>query len=229
MDKRSPEFWRSIKPGDIVSLSDRRTIEASRKSGQGLGALDYEVRSAERLKELSGQVEWRMLELDVPKEEGRELGLLVKIVDQDMNIAAMEPLDLEPGTREELIDRDCTFLFEPPEDPDDFRPDDLSFTESLPRTLDDDSELIWYRKPQGEIAARVATIPEQSGAEDLVASVVEYGARERFHNGEPIEDDVKGQPDEVMIVEKGTEEGEGYVEFFGLWALGSGDVDVLRK
>lgn len=228
MDKHTPDFWRSIKPGDIVQLSDLRTIEISRKAGKGMDGLDYAVSSILRIKQENDLVEWRFFELEVSEEEEREsLSLVAKIVDDKVSIAALEPLGIEPGSREELLDREMLFLFQPPEDEDDFDPDDLKFSAEL--IPEDEASFGWFQKPQGELYGEADYIPPRSGIDKQAATVVEYGARawRPAQDADWQDKEDQNEFDEVYIVERGTD--GSYVEFFGSWLLSFGDVAVMKK
>lgn len=225
-DKNLPEFWRSIKQGDIITLTDIRTLDVARKQSQGVAGLDYAVKSVHRLVEAEGLAEWRLLELDCPH-DSRELRLVAKIVDQELSLGTMEPLGLAPGTREELLEQEMFFLFQAPPDEDDFDPSELSYE----KFIENDDGYGWFQKPQGELLAEIDSIPEDSGTDGVVATVVEYGDRSwrASENDDWTEKDNKDEPDEVYIIEKGIDEENTYVEFFGMWALGPADVDVLRQ
>jgi hypothetical protein len=150
-DKSSPEFWRAIKAGDFVSLSDAEAFAASLAGGDagGAGGVDYAVgevrsfelrgpeaapprpgRQAPRRERGSGDRaslgSYRFIELQ--KEGSGPLYLaLVDLPERFELRLYFIPSGLEPGTRDEYIDRGDAWLFLPPPDPEDFVSSELEY------------------------------------------------------------------------------------------------------
>jgi hypothetical protein len=143
-DKSSPDFWRAIKTGDFVSLSDAEAFAASLAGGDTApgGDLDYavgDIRSFElrgpegagarpggrapRRERGSGDRaslgSYRFIELQ--KDGSGPLYLaLVDLPERFELRLYFIPSGLESGTRDGFIDRGDTWLFLPPPDPEDF-------------------------------------------------------------------------------------------------------------
>ena len=96
-EKESPQFWRELKPGSTISLTDAQALDDSMQSGLGVSARDYVVRERRSIKQLEGPLEWQLFDV----EDGEEsLWFLVKIVDAHIALRVyFEAEGFEPGTR----------------------------------------------------------------------------------------------------------------------------------
>jgi hypothetical protein len=143
-DKKGPAFWRAVKGGDYLALSDAESFEAALSSGAAGAAVDYRVgeirdfalvgpgelaearRHGAPLRAASGAGRYRFLELG---KEG-EAPLYLAIVEGpglfELRLYFV-PSGLEGGTRDELIDRGLSWLFLPPADPEDFVSSELEY------------------------------------------------------------------------------------------------------
>jgi hypothetical protein len=141
-DKDSPDFWRAVKGGDFVTVSDAEAFAASLAGGGGAseggsGGLDYEVgeirtfalRGPDEGPQLGAQAmlgEYRFIELR--KEGSGPLYLaLVDIPERFELRLYFIPAGVEPGTRDDYIDRGDAWLFLPPPNPDDFISSELEY------------------------------------------------------------------------------------------------------
>jgi hypothetical protein len=145
-DKSSAAYWRGLKSGDFVGLSDTRAFEASLSvSGPG-GSLDYEVGDIRRFALLgrpndggpalrggrgSGKLDAKLGSysfVELAKEGSGRLYLV--LVDEpglfELRLYFIPP-EIPGGTRDEYVDRGDGWLFLPPPDPEDFLSKDLEY------------------------------------------------------------------------------------------------------
>ena len=217
-EKESPQFWRELKPGSTISLTDEQALDDSMQSGQGVSARDYVVRERRSIKQLEGPLEWQLFDV----EDGEErLWFLVKIVDADIALRVyFEAEGFEPGTRAELIDREMSWLFQEPEDPDDFRFNELTYAKEIIQDVEVDGEgmEVHFRiKLQGEQHGACTHEPQQSWPQVMMATVVEYATEQACANPE------------LLLLELGGEEGEdgGVITLLLGCGLRLSEVDVL--
>lgn len=217
-EKESSQFWRALKPGSTISLKDAQALEDSMKAGLGVSARDYVVREVRSIKQLEGPVEWQLFNV----EDGEErLWFLVKIVDEDIALRMyFEVEGLQPGTRSEMIEREMSWLFQEPKDPDDFRCNELAYAEEIIQAIEEDGEEkeIRFRiKPQGELHGACTHEPQQSWPRVMMATVVEYASQQACANPE------------LLLLELGGERGEdgGVITLFLGCDVRFSEVDVL--
>ncbi len=217
-EKESPQFWRELKPGSTISLKDAQALEDSMKAGLGVSARDYVVREIRSIKQLEGPVEWQLFNV----EDGEErLWFLVKIVDEDIALRMyFEVEGLQPGTRSEMIEREMSWLFQEPKDPDDFRCNELAYAEEIIQAIEvegEEKEIRFRIKPQGEIHGACTHEPRQSWPQVMMATVVEYASEQACANPE------------LLLLELGGEKGEegGGITLLLGCDVRFGEVDVL--
>jgi hypothetical protein len=153
--EKGPAFWREVKPGDFISLSDPEAFEASLASGGG-ASVDYRVgqvrsfalrgredfapqaRGARPLRVAPRETrgEYRFIELTpaaAPEGSGSLYLAAVDRPDKGSGIEGFElrlyyiPAGLDPGSRDDFIDRGDAWLFLPPPDPEDFISSELEY------------------------------------------------------------------------------------------------------
>ncbi len=188
MDKSTPSFWRDVKPGSTITLSDAQALEDSMERGEGVEPRDYTIESVWKIRESAGLAEWILFQLD---DEEQELYLVVKIVDQDLDLFVFyEPEEFEPGNRADIVERGDTWLFEEPEDVENFTLEELNFVSELSFTFEFEEEegsaemsAVHYKmKEQGVLYGECTREPAMSGLERVMACVVEYNSLEDQHN-----------------------------------------------
>lgn len=125
-DKQDPLYWKSIKAGDFVSLTDFQSIELAGREGK-----DYRVRTVREItirNSESGQplAEYRLLELAAGNDN--LLYLAVVIVNSEFELRVyFLPKGFSVGTRDHLVDIGQTWFFLPPPNPEDFVSSDLEY------------------------------------------------------------------------------------------------------
>lgn len=239
MDKSSASFWRGLKPGDQVVLKDTQSIEDGMAQGRGTDGLHHQITKVTNIKELNGLCEWILLSLDSED----ELMVMVKIVDEQIDLRIYAPAgDLEIGDRVDMLDDDQLWLFEPPEDEEDFEPTELKFAAELTQYFDVDGkevEAVFGRKRQGELYGGVTVTPKESGVENQIATVVEYSSGAEVPNQEAliletgttgnivIEYDEEEDEETTAESETRSESRGGLIELFIGTAIRSNEVEVL--
>jgi len=204
-DKESAAYWRELKSGDFVGLSDAEAFEASLASGAGSGgSVDYEVGEVRRfaLRGSGGGLagggrgagqgggaepgSYAFVEL---KEEGSGPLYLV-LVDPEPSSGPepgsgterfelrlyFTPAGIEGGTRDDWIDRGDSWLFLPPPDPEDFLAKDLEYAPYPDLPPVDGRKLVFSRVGAGEQYAEAL----DNGAPSII---VEYEAEASGEGG----------------------------------------------
>lgn len=226
-DKNTPDFWRDIKPGSTITLSDEQSINESISQGLGVNGLDFVVDSILVIRQGEGLAEWYFYNLG---EEDQEVYLVAKLVGQHLDLGVyFEPDEFPPGNRRDLVDRGDTWIFDEPENLDDFTYDELKYCNELIMSLDlnntgsdDEDDLVdvhFKMKGQSVQYGSCKHVPDQSGIGRIMASIVEYSTDRAYEN-----------PNTILIELGGEKSDDG-----GLISLLSGcpinlsEVDVLKS
>lgn len=118
-DKQDPRYWRGVKVGDFVSLTDYQSIALAGSEGK-----DYRVRTVKEItisdKESGRSIaEYRFHELAAGT--GGLLYFVMVLVEQEFELRIyFLPTGFSTGTRDHLVDIGQTWFFLPPPDPEDF-------------------------------------------------------------------------------------------------------------
>ena len=217
-EKTDPKFWTNLKRGTFVTLSDSQGIEDSIDKGGSVKGVDYKVKSKKTITEVDDMATWIFFKL----KGDQELYLMAKIVDEDVDLAIyFEANNMESGSRDDVLCNDGHWVFQPPEDEDEFEVSELLFTKSVIQDVehDDGTEetLIYEQKSQGELFGHVVDDPRPSGNSEMLATVVEYVCGTECEN--PL----------YLILEEGNEEDDenSFVQFFFGCNIGFSEIDVL--
>jgi len=226
-DKKTPEFWRDIKPGSTITLSDEQSIQESMSRGLGVGGLDFVVDSVLRIRHDDGLAEWYFYNLG---DEHQEIYLVTKLVGQHIDVGVyFEPDEFPPGNRRDLVMRGDTWIFEEPEDVEDFLFDELKYNHELIMSLDvnntgsqkeeDLVDVYFGMKNQGVQYGSAFNVPDHSGMGRIMASVVEYSTDTAYENPT------------VMILELGGDKSEdgGLISMLSGCPINLSEVDVLKS
>jgi len=211
-------FWRSVKAGDMVSLSDAQTIIAQMKSGKGTTPANHEISSVLSATQLNNLAEWRFFKLGQTS-----LWLMAKIVDKNLALLVLRDApDWEPATRKELVDKELLFMFNAPKDTNNFEYDELTYVDEVNVTnseINKGTETFFYMKPQREQHAKADWQPPQSGIGQQIATIVEYAAEAN-----------KGFVDtELVILELGVKASDGVIHFLVGRPVAPVDVNVMQR
>lgn len=175
METDDPQTWRSLKPGSVVTLSDKDTMKALLLKGSVAIKADFIVESVTKVTEASGLAEWLLFKM---RDENQYL--LVKIVDEEMDLRVYrEPEDFgpdfAPGDRADQFKAERYWLFQQPDNPDDFRYLELRYTHDI-NVGCKGGEIRFTQKLQGELEGEAVDNPLKTGVEyPLLSSIVEYG------------------------------------------------------
>lgn len=133
-DARDPAYWKGVKSGDFIALRDSEAFD-ERLAGGASADQDYAVGDIRTFailgRDKSQQGEYRFIELR--GSEGGSLYLTLVEAAPAAGPGGSElrlyfiPEGLACGTRDELIDAGQTWLFLPPEDPEDFKSSELEY------------------------------------------------------------------------------------------------------
>lgn len=183
MTRRSPnlEPWLSFPTGSFITLSDNQSMEDSQKRGQGFTGIRYAVESSAIADDSEGFASWALITLN---DQHQKLLLVVKSVDNEIDhriYYASE--EFRPARREDVVKRGDVWLFEAPEDENNFDAADLKYTAEITQK-NDAGELAYVRKDQGERHADYTETPVRSGTNDLLATIVEYSTADKTDNPE---------------------------------------------
>ena len=219
MDKTKPADWITIKPQSIITLSDAQAIADSMRRGLGVRGINYTVTSIERCEHLSGFSTHLFLTLS---DTEQTMYLLVKIVDDLIDLYAFFEAPIEGGQRSALLERDMFWLFQEPSDPEHFTPSELRYTMTFSQTIPNadggsETELLYRQKSQGELQCRHTQTPPRKGLPpSLLATIVEYKTDQATENPE------------FLILEVGEERSShSFVRFFLGCPIQMSEVDIL--
>lgn len=180
-DKRDPAYWRAIKPDTTLTLTDEQALRES-VSGE-----NYLVKRITKIREKSGICEWLLFELE-GQGETFDAWLMAKLVDQEVDLRVLfEDEGFESGDRNDMIEQDNLFLFQAPEDPDNFTCEDLVYAKSIGWDFTngdggegsggDGNVHVDYNVKIGELQGDVLFCPRRVpniGQSELLATVVEF-------------------------------------------------------
>ena len=226
-DKNTPEFWRDIKPGSTITLSDEQSINESISQNLGVKGLDFVVESVLKIRHDEGLAEWYFYNLG---DEHQEVYLVAKLVGEHVDLGVyFEPDEFPPGNRKDLVMRGDTWIFEEPEDIEDFLFDELKYNHELIMSLDvnntgsqneeDLVDVYFSMKHQGVQYGSSFHVPDHSGIGRIIASVAEYSTDSAYENPA------------VMLLEIGGEKSEdgGLVSMLSGCSINLSEVDVLKS
>ena len=225
LDKTLPDFWRGVRPGSVIKLTDEQTLL------RNMDGIDYTVQRVETVMESGGLMEWILLRLEsvsgesLPDGRDDEPMIMVKIVDANMDLRVYrEAGDFDQGDRVDMEECDNLWLFFEPDDPDDFDVRDLRYTEYIEYEVDGDDDgdekVVRFEQKHPEQNGEVATEPSGSGSSPMMAVVSEYSA---------VDDDYKDS--EAVIIEIGSddamEERGGLISFMLGHTINPTETEVL--
>ncbi len=183
MDKTSPEFWRKLGKDSVITLSDEEALDEAMEKGEGLKGVDYLITKKKVIRYEDKVIEWYIFEIEGDDEV---CWFMVKIVGQEMDLRVYyRPDGFDPGSRAELVENGFVWLFEPPEDEDDFVPGDLEYAKypDVPPVDDEEEKVNYVAKQPGPLFARYKSYPGSSSDPSFI-TVVEYSSEEDCNDPE---------------------------------------------
>ena len=172
-DKNEISYWENIQINDLIQLSDEQTIEYL--MGEGVEHIehgaDFTVTRKRVITAQDGPTKWFIYNICLAD---FVWFVVVKAagVDFDVKIYFL-PGGFEEGNRDDIIDNDFAWLFEEPEDTDNYESSKLAFTSEFEE--DDDTIFKVEEVVYGEC---------KEGSEKSFATVVEYLTSSDIENPE---------------------------------------------
>lgn len=201
-----PVFWKDIQPGQTLVLTNKAALDISLAKGNGLDGIRESIETIWNIHEENGLCEWVIMSL-----QAGHLWLSARIVEQEVSLffyVADESITW--GNRKDMVDNGEFWMFQEPEDPDNFDYLDLRYTTNFSR-----DEIDFKQKIFGELEGRATENPSTNSSANLLASISEYVAEDVFK--------------EAMLLELGdaaNEEG-GLIKLLIGESISSSEVDVL--
>jgi len=167
MDRYSIDYWNKIKVGSIIQLDDQQTLEFLLAEGLTVSSngADFEVVRVKDISLNDDSVQMKIVYLEfkdilwylVVLNTGGEISLKIYY----------QPDDFIFGNRKDMLENECFYLFEAPEDEDNVIPEDLIFSTKI------EDEEIEYKSFYGVMYGTSV----EEGKEDF-ATVVELSTKE---------------------------------------------------
>jgi hypothetical protein len=207
--KHEPEFWHNIKRGDIISLSDEETISESMEAGEGVNAVDFTIDANPET--FIDQAGCECIMISLAATGKTDLMLYVIIFDGDVEVKAFfeDRESFEPSSRDVILEDGQEWIFEEPEDMDDFDVADLEFARII--NFDDTT---YKMKATGTAHGQFRHDSE------LLAFVTEYDLTEA--------EDEECTSTELLIVEKFRPDSQGFVSLYFGYKINFMDITVLQ-
>lgn len=208
----NPSFWQNeVAAGMFITIKDEKEILESGK----MEGLDYKIRYVRTFRDSDGLAEWNLLYLE---SESSPAWLLVKIVGDDIDFrvyyAEYGPDFFKEGHRVDVLEWEQNWIFQEPEDPEDFNIADLRYTQSI--FIDNDGSDIEYKmKDFGEIYGELSEEPSQIITSPTPAIIVEYAATTECDDPE------------LLILEIGEEDDGGFISLLMGNPVGIQELEVI--
>ena len=216
--------YRKIKRGDIITLCDEQTIKQLMEDGvQGaMNGMDLEVKNVRRV-DFEDVAQFYFCDLGGQPEGQPPLVLMVKVVDDEIDRRIYWAPDyFQPGSRGDLVNNDCLWLFQEPTSKDNFIPAELKFTTQIFQNVEGQGE-VCYQAKGSEIHGEHHEV-SPGGSKPQPATIVEWLAEAEVENPELIILEVGGLDEYGERLDEG-----GYVIFLQGAAVGGADIKLLSK
>jgi len=211
-DKTSPNFWRNIRKGAFLELSDEETLLESMEDSQGADGVTFELLEDPQHIVIEDVCEFYIYNLEAKSKT--DIILIATIIGDDVELKAyFEDADIvQADDRKGHVDRGDFWIFEEPEDVDDFEITDLEFAQKI--EFDDST----YEMK------RLGTMHGSFNGEDgMMASIAEYTLTEQSEDNET-------NNSELMVYEYGDVDDEdgGYLSVLFGYTINLTEVDILQ-
>ncbi|MDO8571162.1 MAG: hypothetical protein Q7R79_00595 [bacterium] len=231
LTEETAEFWRWLKPGQMVIVNDLQALMDANKLASPATSMDYEIKSSINvpIEKIGG--EYWLYEVEGG---GETLLLVVKMARQTFDVRMyFQVQELPTGNRLELArDQGCDWLFLPPVDSvdlqdrrnlQDFPPNQWRYTGDIQAPITDKSgtrTVTFLKKDPGELGGECSFDPPDQGLEgkQLFGTAVEYRTEEQTLNPE------------LLILEIGLPESEegGLIKIYLGAPVRLSEIEVLR-
>jgi hypothetical protein len=174
----SLRFWRNLKPGSTIILTDEQTLQDMIETGESISTgRDYHVEEVWRIRESRDVAEWQFFRIRSPHDEDATW-LLIKSAGEQLSAGMYFEADgFQSGTRRELLDRNFYWVFNEPRDRSSFQLLDLNYASHLYFNLELDGEIreVEFAKLGNlEFHGHVSIDPPQRDMEKMIGTVAEY-------------------------------------------------------
>lgn len=183
IDKNSAASWKNIPIGSTITLTDEQSIRDSMERGEGVAGRDYIVESVWNIFHDERLAEWRLYKL---ADDEQDIWLVVRIVDQTVDLlVCFEPDEFKPGNRKDAIEMDQAWIFDEPDDIDNFKFDELNFSREIiweALVKEEETDVVFSLKRTGVMYGSCTYTPDSSGLGRMMAAVAEYRTDAEFEN-----------------------------------------------
>lgn len=209
IDKTKIEFWRLLEVGHFITLKDEQTINQCMEEGKGVSGIEYQITEKQHYKETNGLVEWLVFVLK-DSDDGY-LFLIVKSVESDVELYVGYSIDgFTPGTRKHLISNGFQFVFNEPDDLNNFEYNELTYAGSIQVDMDT-TTILYVMRPQGTLYAEYA----DNGNLDSFGTVTEYSTDSQIDN--PY----------MYIFEVGLSDDGGFIDIYLASMITPNDIEII--
>ena len=204
MDLSKSKIWQELKKQDIISVSDAQTLSKLLADGELVEEIDLVIENIQVFKAENG-VEYRFFEFSADEPN---IVIVAICVDDDAILRAyFVSDDPSPATRSNVLNvQECGWLFEPPEDEENFKLDELAYRGQFDQADD--------------TAKSGQAVYNQDGAMLTGTLDGEFASLQEW-----LADD--GINPRVILLEVGEE--DGFMTFYQGCDIGTNDLNVLRS
>jgi len=176
------KFWKNeVEKGSFITVKDEIEIQES----GNLDGVEYQVQFKRKFVDQDNVGEWLFFYLD--NVEFGSVCLVVKMVGEEIDFRVYYTDTNEffkEGNRQDMIENNQQFIFEEPEDTDNFNSEDpdclnnLEYTKKMTINFSEEEIIDFEQKPQGVMYGEFTENPSQILDEPTFGSLVEYIALE---------------------------------------------------
>jgi hypothetical protein len=200
LDKSMPKFWRKLKIGSAITLTDLQAIKESLTTNDHSLKREYIISSKASIKLEGGIGEYLLFDFA----DADNMRLIAKIVGEEMDIRIYFQIPEVPlGNRKDLVCKlENCWMFKPPADPDNFNPETFDFDTlelvdwaSLQMDVDGNKQDVVYNKKATRTLIGRFHDTEESSSSDCLAAITEYQAESKVDNPELVIIEIGGSLD----------------------------------
>lgn len=231
-DREKFSYWEGAKIKDLIQLSDEQTISYLMENGCDNiehGA-DFEIRRIRNIKATNSSSRWIVMDISL---KDFVWFVIVKTADSEVDIKVFYiPDDFQEGSRQDILDADFRWLFEEPEDLDNYDPMKLNF----PSKIEEDNDVVFETEGaeygdcwEGEERS-FSTIVEyftESDIENPEMIILEFNNIKEWSNEEENEDDfgnIEVKTDSGVLID----EENSFVTFMQGCKVNISDIKLLK-
>jgi len=234
-DKNEVSYWENIQLKDLIQLSDEQTIEYLMEKGHKNiehGA-DFTVTRKRVITAQQGPSKWFVFDISFANFVWI---LVVKTVGADFDLKIYYiPDDFVEGNRDDVLDNDFAWLFDEPENLDDYKSSELSFAKEIE---EDDNVLfisdgLIYGECREGAEKSFATVVEYSTTSDLEnpnMMILEFNNIEEWSEKEVVEVEDEGYEGAEVTVTQGVniDEENSFITLLQGCKVNMNDVSLLK-